>query len=78
MDQIKNKSPFLEEVRKVLRVQHYAIRTEQSYVEWIKRFILFHNKRHPNEMEERITETPTFLRSLTYPKTLGFIQEIQN
>jgi hypothetical protein len=53
MDQIKNKSPFLEEVRKVLRVQHYAIRTEQSYVEWIKRFILFHNKRHPNEMEQK-------------------------
>jgi hypothetical protein len=77
MNQIKNKSPFLEEVRKVLRVQHYAIRTEQSYVEWIKRFILFHNKRHPNEMEQNNWDTH-ILRPLTYPKTLGFIQEIQN
>jgi hypothetical protein len=62
MDQIKNQSPFLEEVRKVLRVQYYAIRTEQSYVEWIKRFILFHNKRHPNEMGE--SEVAIFLTHL--------------
>jgi len=31
-------------------VKHVAYRTEQAYVGWVKRFILFHNKRHPSEM----------------------------
>ena len=35
-----------------LRVKHYSIRTEQAYVDWIRRFILFHRKRHPDEMRE--------------------------
>ena len=37
-------------MRTVIRRKHYSIRTEEAYVLWIKRFILFHNKRHPNEM----------------------------
>lgn len=41
---------LLDEVRDVLRLHHYSYRTEQSYVQWIRRFILFHNKRHPREM----------------------------
>jgi len=41
---------LLDQVRDVLRLKHYSIRTEQSYVDWIKRFILFHNKRHPQDM----------------------------
>ncbi|NQD36448.1 hypothetical protein HPT27_05370 [Permianibacter sp. IMCC34836] len=41
---------LLDQVRDRLRVKHYAIRTETSYVEWIRRFILFHNKRHPKDM----------------------------
>jgi site-specific recombinase XerD len=36
-----------------LRVKHYSIRTEQAYVDWIRRYILFHPKRHPSEMGER-------------------------
>jgi hypothetical protein len=44
---------LLDRVRWHLRVKHYSIRTEQAYVEWIRRFILFHCKRHPNEMGER-------------------------
>jgi integrase len=32
------------------KIKHYSIRTEQAYVDWIRRFILFHNKRHPVEM----------------------------
>ena len=43
-------SKLLDEVRNTLRVHHYALKTEKSYVQWIKRFILFHNKRHPVEM----------------------------
>ena len=37
-------------MRDVLRTQHYAIRTENAYVDWARRFILFHQKRHPAEM----------------------------
>jgi integron integrase len=41
---------LLDQVRDALRVRHYAIRTEQAYLDWITRFILFHQKRHPREM----------------------------
>jgi len=44
------KPRLLEQVRNVLRRKHYSIRTEQSYTDWIRRFILFHGKRHPREM----------------------------
>ncbi|MGH8064661.1 MAG: phage integrase N-terminal SAM-like domain-containing protein [Candidatus Entotheonellia bacterium] len=41
---------LLDHVRDAIRLKHYSIRTEESYVTWIKRYIFFHNKRHPNEM----------------------------
>lgn len=41
---------LLDQVRDVIRLKHYAYRTQETYVQWIRRFILFHNKRHPNEM----------------------------
>jgi len=41
---------LLDQVRQVLRVRRYAIKTEECYVEWITRFILFHDKRHPRDM----------------------------
>jgi len=41
---------LLEQVRRATRLKHYSIRTEKAYVEWIKRFILYHNKKHPKEM----------------------------
>jgi integron integrase len=40
---------LLDRVRDALRLKHYSYRTEQTYVQWIRRFILFHNKRHPQE-----------------------------
>ena len=43
-------SKLLNDVRNTLRVHHYAMKTEKSYVQWIKRFILFHQKKHPKEM----------------------------
>ncbi len=46
-------SPFLEQVRRACRVRHYSYRTEQAYVEWIRRYILFHGKRHPDSLGER-------------------------
>lgn len=44
------KLSLLEQVRRSLRLRHYSIRTERAYYDWIKRFILFHRKRHPSEM----------------------------
>ncbi|MBI1987231.1 MAG: integron integrase [Nitrospinae bacterium] len=41
---------LLDQVRQVIRTRHYSIRTEEAYVHWIKRFVLFHHKRHPKEM----------------------------
>jgi integron integrase len=41
---------LLDQLREELRLKHYSYRTEQAYVDWVRRFILFHNKRHPAEM----------------------------
>ena len=41
---------LLDRLRAALRTRHYAYRTEQAYVGWVRRFILFHGKRHPQEM----------------------------
>ena len=41
---------LLDQVRDAIRLKHYSIRTEEAYVNWIKRYILFHDKRHPTEM----------------------------
>ena len=41
---------LLDRMREALRVRHYSYRTEQSYVDWSRRFIVFHGKRHPAEM----------------------------
>lgn len=41
---------LLDQVRDRLRVLHYSLRTERTYLDWIKRFILFHGKRHPRDM----------------------------
>jgi integron integrase len=41
---------LLDQVRTACRVRHYSRRTEQTYAQWVKRFVLFHGKRHPSEM----------------------------
>jgi hypothetical protein len=41
---------LLDHVRDVLRVNHYSARTEGAYIGWIRRYILYHNKKHPREM----------------------------
>lgn len=41
---------LLDVVRDAIRLKHYSIRTEEAYVNWIRRFILFHDKRHPKDM----------------------------
>ena len=56
------KPKLLEQVRQTIRTRHYSVRTEKAYIHWIKRFIFFHNKRHPIEMGE--AEIGKFLSSL--------------
>jgi integron integrase len=60
---------LLDRVRWRLRAKHYSIRTEQAYIEWIRRFILFHRKRHPDEMGEQ--EISEFLSHLAVEKNVS-------
>lgn len=53
---------LLDQVRQVIRIKHYSIRTEQAYLQWIRRYILYHGKRHPRDMGA--TEVSAFLSSL--------------
>ncbi len=63
------KRPFLERVREAIRVRHYSIRTEQAYVNWVRRFILFHGKRHPDSMGE--SEVTAFLTDLAVKRNVS-------
>jgi len=53
---------LLDLVRNMIRTKHYSLRTEEAYVGWIKRFILFHGKRHPKESGKK--EISAFLTHL--------------
>lgn len=59
-------SKLLDQARDKIRLKHYSYKTEQCYVEWMKRYILFHNKRHPLEMGT--PEIETFLTHLAKVK----------
>ncbi|MFO7585061.1 MAG: integron integrase [Anaerolineales bacterium] len=52
----------MEQVKDILRAKHYSPRTEETYTDWIKRYIIFHEKRHPKEMGEK--EIQTFITYL--------------
>lgn len=56
------KPKLLDQVRNAIRLKNYAYSTEKTYVHWVKRYILFHNKRHPLEMD--VSEVEAFLTHL--------------
>jgi integron integrase len=56
------RTKLLDQVRLTLRMGHYSERTEEAYVRWVRRFVLFHGRRHPAEMGE--SEVAQFLSSL--------------
>lgn len=60
---------LLEQVRQMLRVQHYSLRTEESYLYWIRYFIRFHKKRHPKDMSEK--EVEAFLTHLAVDRKVS-------
>jgi integron integrase len=60
---------LLDRVRREIRVRHYSIRTESSYVDWILRFIIFNDKRHPSEMGA--SEVTAFLTHLAVDRSVA-------
>ena len=60
---------LLDQVRDLIRLKHYSIRTEQAYLGWIRRFILFHHKRHPREMGK--AEIEAFLTHLAVQENMA-------
>lgn len=63
------KPRLLDQVRDQIRLKHYSIRTERVYCEWVKRFIRFHNYRHPEEMGA--AEVEAFLSDLAVRRTVS-------
>ena len=41
---------LLDQIRDVIRIKHYSTRTEQAYIHWVRKYILFHDKQHPKDM----------------------------
>src|SRR5437667_8388288 len=67
---MKSREPkLLDRVREEIRTRHYSIRTEEAYVAWIRRFVVFHGKRHPKEMGE--PEINAFLSHLATDEHVG-------
>jgi len=60
---------LLEQVRDKIRLKHYSIRTEESYLSWIRRFILFHDKKHPKDMGKN--EIEQFLSDLAVNRNVA-------
>jgi len=58
----KRPKKLLDHVREAMRLKHYVYRTAETYVQWIRRYILFHNKRHPKELGQ--PEIEAFLTDL--------------
>jgi integron integrase len=60
---------LLDRVRSAIRLRHYSPRTEESYLGWIRRYIVFHHKRHPSEMGD--AEVRQFLTDLAENRTVS-------
>ena len=60
---------LLDQLRRAIRVRHYSIRTEATYVDWVRRFILFHDKRHPQELGA--PEVAAFLTHLAVDRSVS-------
>lgn len=63
---IERPKKILEQLRDVIRLKHYSYRTEQTYVDWVYRFIVFHKKRHSKDMGT--PEIEAFLTHLAVQK----------
>jgi site-specific recombinase XerD len=66
---------LLDQLRDRIRLKHYSLRTEQAYVQWVKRYIIFHAKRHPGEMGK--PEVEAFLTSLAVERNVSASTQTQ-
>lgn len=66
---------LLEQLRDRIRLKHYSLRTEQAYVQWAKRYIIFHGKRHPAEMGK--AEVEAFLTALAVERNVTASTQMQ-
>ncbi len=66
---------LLDQVREWIRAKHYRLRTEQAYVRWIKRYIFFHDKRHPLDMSK--VEVEAFLGALAVERNVSATTQTQ-
>ena len=66
---------LLDSVRHLMRTKHYSLRTEEAYVSWIRRFILYHRKKHPSAMGE--AEVNAFLTSLAVERKVSAVTQNQ-
>ena len=69
LDQGKPEPRLLDQLRAAVRSRHYSIRTEDTYVQWARRFIVYHDKRHPREMGP--AEVQAFLSHLAVDRTVA-------
>lgn len=60
---------LLDQYSEALRNRHYSLRTEKTYVSWVRQYILYHNKRHPREMG--VAENNDFITWLVNQKTVS-------
>ena len=60
---------LLDQYSEALRNRHYSLRTEQTYIGWVRQYILYHKKRHPREMG--VAEINDFITSLANQKTVS-------
>lgn len=71
----KNPPKLLDQARIAMRQRHYSLKTEKSYISWMKRFILFHNKRHPKDMGD--AEIEQFLNHLVLKRGVSASTQAQ-
>lgn len=69
MEVVMQKKKLLDIVREQIRVRHYSMKTERTYIGWIKRYIFFHQKKHPIEMGK--TEIEAFLTHLAVDRKVS-------
>jgi integron integrase len=72
---IEKKTKLLDQVRETIRTKHYSYRTEQTYVQWIRGYILFHGKKHPKDMGEE--EINRFLKYLAVQRNVAASTQTQ-
>lgn len=68
-ERAKQQPKLLDRMRESIRVKHYSLATEKNYIQWAKRFILFHHKRHPAEMGA--PEVEAFLSALAIERNVS-------